>query len=61
MTALPKRRPSWTITDLRKYTDPELIRKLTALVSEEALVRAMHAVGYFPPDTPPPVLTGADA
>jgi hypothetical protein len=29
-----------------------LLRKLAAIMAEEGLLRA---VGYFPPDTPPPV------
>ena len=45
----------------RRYSDAELIRKLYALFSEQGLMRRMYEVGYFPPDTPPPVITGADA
>ena len=37
------------------YTADELVRKLAALMAEEALKRAMWEVGYFPPNTPPPV------
>jgi hypothetical protein len=44
-----------------KTSDAELIHKLRALFDEEGLRRAMHAVGYFPPDTPPSVLIGIDA
>ena len=38
-----------------QVTADELVRKLAAIVAEEALLRAMWEVGYFPPDTPPPV------
>jgi hypothetical protein len=37
-----------------QISDPGLLAiKLRTLVSEEELLRAMHAVGYFPPSTPP--------
>lgn len=38
-----------------KYTADEVVRKVSALLSEAGLIRAMWEVGYFPPDTPPPV------
>jgi hypothetical protein len=38
-----------------KYTPEQVVAKLNALFAEEGLLRAMHAVGYFPDDTPPPV------
>ena len=38
-----------------RFTADELVRKLTALMAEEGLLRAMWEVGYFPPATPPPV------
>jgi hypothetical protein len=37
------------------YAADELVRKRAALMVEEGLLRAMWEVGYFPPDTPPPV------
>jgi len=38
-----------------RFTADEIVRKLGALVKEEGLLRAMWEVGYFPPDTPPPL------
>ena len=38
-----------------RFTPDELVRKLAALMAEEALLRAMWEVGYFPRDNPPPV------
>jgi hypothetical protein len=38
-----------------RFTADELVQKLCALMKEEALLRAMWGVGYFPPDTPPPI------
>ena len=37
-----------------RHTEFELIQKLAALLNEDGLLRAMWAVGFFPPDTPPP-------
>lgn len=39
-----------------RFTADEMVHKLAALMSEEGLLRAMWKVGYFPPDTPPPVI-----
>lgn len=39
-----------------RFTADELVRKLAALMTEDGLLRAMWEVGYFPPDTPPPVM-----
>ena len=39
----------------RRFTADEIVRKIAALMNEEGLLRAMWEVGYFPPDTPPPV------
>jgi hypothetical protein len=39
-----------------QFTADELVRKLAALMAEEGLLRAMWEVGYYPPDTPPPVM-----
>ena len=38
-----------------RFTADEIVRKLAALMKEEGLLRAMWEVGYFPPDTPPPI------
>jgi hypothetical protein len=38
-----------------RSTADEIVRKLGALMNEEGLLRAMWEVGYFPPDTPPPI------
>jgi len=38
-----------------RFTADEIVRKLGALMKEEGLLRAMWEVGYFPPDTPPPI------
>ena len=38
-----------------RFTSDEFVKKLAALLSEDGLLRAMWEVGYFPPDTPPPV------
>jgi hypothetical protein len=36
-----------------QISDPDLLAiKLRGLLSEDELLRAMHAVGYFPPSTP---------
>jgi hypothetical protein len=37
-----------------RFSADELVRKLSALMAEEGLLRAMWEVGYFPPDTPLP-------
>jgi hypothetical protein len=42
-------------TESGRFTAEELVGKLAALLAEEGLLRAMWEVGYFPPDTPPPV------
>ncbi len=38
-----------------RRTAAEVVKALAALFAEEGLLRAMWEVGYFPPDTPPPV------
>ena len=38
-----------------RFTADDVVRKLAAIMAEEGLLRAMWEVGYFPPDTPPPV------
>jgi hypothetical protein len=38
------------------HTAAELVAKINALLSEEGLLRAMWEVGYFPVNTPPPVV-----
>jgi hypothetical protein len=38
-----------------RSTANEVVRKLAAIMAEEGLLRAMWEVGYFPPDTPPPI------
>lgn len=43
-----------------RFTADELVRKLAVLMAEEGLLRAMWEVGYFPPDTPPPVTIAGD-
>jgi hypothetical protein len=42
-------------TEGDRFTNDELVRKLAALMAEEGLLRAMWEIGYFPPDTPPPI------
>lgn len=37
-----------------KFSAGEVVEKLQALMSERDLLKAMHAVGYFPRDTPLP-------
>jgi hypothetical protein len=37
-----------------KYSAAEVVGKLHNLFEEEDLLRAMHMVGYFPKNTPPP-------
>lgn len=39
-----------------KHTAAEVVARLDALFKEEGLLRAMWEVGYFPSDTPPPVI-----
>jgi len=36
-----------------KHTPAEVVAKAQAILSEDALLEAMYAVGYFPPITPP--------
>jgi hypothetical protein len=36
-----------------KHTAADVVAKAQAVVSEPELLRAMFAVGYFPPNTPP--------
>jgi len=36
----------------------EALRRIKVELSRQALLRATWEVGYFPPDTPPPVATG---
>jgi hypothetical protein len=38
-----------------KHSAADVVAKAQAVVSESALLRAMFDVGYFPPNTPPPV------
>lgn len=38
-----------------RFTTDEMVRKLAALMAQEALLRAIWEVGYFPPDNQPPV------
>jgi hypothetical protein len=38
-----------------KHTAADVVAKAQAVLSESALLRAMFDVGYFPPNTPPPV------
>jgi hypothetical protein len=38
-----------------RFTADEIVRKLSALMKEEGLLRAMWEVGYFPPGTPTPI------
>ena len=40
----------------KKHTATEVVARLDALFKENGLLRAMWEVGYFPPDTPPPVV-----
>lgn len=42
-------------TEGGRRTAAEVVKALAALFREEGLLRAMWEVGYFPPDTPPPV------
>jgi hypothetical protein len=39
-----------------RFTTDGLVRKPAALTAEEGFLRAMWEVGYFPHDTPPPVI-----
>jgi hypothetical protein len=43
-----------------KHAAEEVIRRLWSLVQEQPLLVAMHAVGHFPVNTPPPAVTKAD-
>jgi len=43
-----------------RFTADEIVRKLAALMKEEGLLRPMWEVGYFPPDTPPPITIAGD-
>jgi hypothetical protein len=38
-----------------KDTAADVVAKAQAVLSEPELLRAMFDVGYFPPNTPPPV------
>lgn len=38
-----------------KWMAQEVVSRLTGLFEQNALLRAQHVVGAFPPDTPPPV------
>jgi len=38
-----------------KHSAADVVAKAQAVLSEAALLRAMFDVGYFPPNTPPPV------
>jgi hypothetical protein len=42
-----------------KHIAEEVIRRLWSLLHEQALLVAMHAVGHFPVNTPPPPVTEA--
>lgn len=37
-----------------KHTSEDVVKRLHTLFGEDELLRAMHAVGYFPPRTLPP-------
>jgi hypothetical protein len=43
-----------------RHTPDETIRRLWSLLHEQSLIEAMHAVGHFPANTPPPSVTLAD-
>ena len=38
-----------------KHSAADVVAKAQAVLSEPELLRAMFNVGYFPPNTPPPV------
>ena len=38
-----------------KLSAAEVVAKAQAVLADSALLRAMFDVGYFPPNTPPPV------
>jgi hypothetical protein len=38
-----------------KHTVADVVAKAQAVLSEPELLRAMWNVGYFPPNTPPPI------
>ena len=38
-----------------KHSAADVVAKAQAVLSEPELLRAMFDVGYFPPNTPPPV------
>jgi hypothetical protein len=42
-------------TEGGQFTADELVRKLTALMAEDGLLRAMWEVGYLPKNSPTPV------
>lgn len=44
--------------EIDAITTNEALRRIRAVMVEEGLLRAMHEVGYFPPDTPPPGTLG---
>jgi hypothetical protein len=38
-----------------KHSAADVVAKAQAVLSESELLRAMFDVGYFPPNTPPPI------
>jgi hypothetical protein len=43
------------LDDHGKHSAADVVAKAQAVLSESELLRAMFDVGYFPPNTPPPV------
>jgi hypothetical protein len=49
----------WTTNQDGKQTAANVTAMAQAVLSEAELLRAMFDVGYFPPNTPPPVHRGS--
>ena len=43
-----------------KHSAADVVSRINALLSEEGLLRALYDVGYFPANTPPPVVVSGN-